>query len=202
TAGMESTNGSNTFVVSVKYSAKSIVGAPTPASLGLSTTQNYTWQTFVGATLQATAGVPLKLSGTQLAPSAGSGVGAASLTDGQLQPVVAAALTRWEAAGLSDAQLSVLRNTPIHIVNWLDAPRLGVESDGEIWLNATAAGWGWFTDDSAAATPAAGRMDLLSVVEHEFGHVLYGVGNGTGLMAATLDPGVRLLPSAAGLGLD
>jgi hypothetical protein len=114
---------------------------------------------------------------------------------------VEAALARWEAAGLSDAQLSVLRNTSIHIADFLDAPRLGVESDGEIWLNADAAGWGWFTDASAA-TPAAERMDLLTVVEHEFGHVLFGVQNGTGLMAATLDPGVRLLPSAASLGLD
>jgi hypothetical protein len=201
TASNESANGGNTFIVSVKYSAKSIVGSPTPVSLGLPTTEVYNWTTAVNGTVQATAGVPLKLSGTQLAPSAGSGVGVASLTDQQLQPVVEAALARWEAAGLSDAQLSVLRNTSIHIADFLDAPRLGVESDGEIWLNATAAGWGWFTDASAA-TPAAGQMDLLTVVEHEFGHVLFGVQNGTGLMAATLDPGVRLLPSAAGLGLD
>jgi hypothetical protein len=199
TAGMESTNGGNTFVISIKYSSKSIAGDPTPASLGLPTTQNYSWQTSVnGGPVQASAGVPIKLSGTQLAPTAGNG--ATSLTERQLQPVVQAAIVGWEAAGASAEQLDVLRNTPIHIVDFLDAPRLGVESDGEIWLNATAAGWGWSTD--LAAAPAAGRMDLLSVIEHEFGHVLFGVQDGTGLMAATLEPGVRLLPTTAALGLD
>src|SRR5262249_8003696 len=83
-----------------------------------------------------------------------------------------------------------------HIATFLDAPRLGVESEGEIWLNADAAGWGWFTDATPGATPAAGRMDLLTVVEHEFGHVLFGVQDGTGLMEATLVPGVRLFPAS------
>src|SRR5207245_6701606 len=112
TSSMEASNGGNTFVVAVKYNSKSVVGAPTPAPMGLSTTQNYAWITKVNGSLQATAGVPLKLTGTQLAPSAGSGVGA-SLTDQQLQPVVDAAIANWQTAGLSAAQLSVLRNTPI-----------------------------------------------------------------------------------------
>src|SRR5262249_10303470 len=62
--------------------------------------------------------------------------------------------------------------------------------------NADAAGWGWFTDASPGATPAAGRMDLLTVVEHELGHVLFGVQDGTGLMEATLAPGIRLFPAS------
>jgi hypothetical protein len=190
------------FIVLVKYDTKSIVGYPTPKSLGKATTEHYTWTTEApSGTVQATAGVDLKLSGTQLAPSAGSGVGAANLTEQQLQPVVDEALARWAAAGLNAAQLSTLRSTPIYIATFLDAPRLGVESDGEIWLNANAAGWGWFTDPSAGATPAAGRMDLLTVVEHEFGHVLYGVQNGTGLMEATLAPGVRLFPGSGPMGV-
>src|SRR5262249_31050182 len=43
TASMERSNGGNTFIVSVKYSAKSIVGDPTPTSLKLPTTENYNW---------------------------------------------------------------------------------------------------------------------------------------------------------------
>jgi uncharacterized repeat protein (TIGR01451 family) len=186
-----------TFIVLVKYDAKSIAGGIVPTANPVT----YSFKTMVGSITQAMASVSLRLSGTQLAPAAGSGVGAASLTEQQLQPVVDEALARWAAAGLDAAQLSVLRNVPIHIATFLDAPRLGVESDGEIWLNADAAGWGWFTDLSPGATPAAGRMDLLTVVEHEFGHVLLGVQNGPGLMAATLAPGVRLVPGAADLGL-
>jgi hypothetical protein len=178
--------------VLVKYNTKSIAGftAPNP------TTVHYTWVTQLDHVTQpgTPAGVDLKLSGTQLAPSAGSGVGVTSLTEQQLQPVVDEAIALWSAAGLSPAQINVLRNTPIHIATFLDAPRLGVESDGEIWLNANAAGWGWFTDASAGATPAVGQMDLLTVVEHEFGHVLFGVQDGSGLMEATLAPGVRLVP--------
>jgi hypothetical protein len=193
---MEASNGGNTFVVFIKYNAKSIVGDPTPPA----NPENYNWTTSVGGVVQATAGIALRLTGTQLAPSAGSGVWAANLTNGQLKRVVDAALDNWQAAGASAAQLNVLRNTPIHIIDWLDAPRLGVEGDGEIWLNANAAGWGWNTNPVAA--PVAGQMDLLSVVDHEFGHVLYGVNNGTGLMAATLQPGTRILPTSASLGLD
>jgi hypothetical protein len=186
------------FIVGVKYDTKSLPGqnAPVPQPAKIT----YTFTTVVNGTQQASAGVDLKLSGTQLAPSAGSGVGTTSLTEQQLQPVVDAAIAQWAAAGLDAAQISVLRNTPIHIASFLDAPRLGVESDGEIWLNADAAGWGWFTDANPGATPAAGRIDLLTVVEHEFGHVLFGVQDGQGLMEATLAPGVRLFPGSGPTG--
>src|SRR5262249_6577867 len=90
-----------------------------------------------------------------------------------------------------------LRHTPIHIVDWLGAPRLGAEADGEVWLNANAAGWGW----SLGTNPASGRMDLLTVVEHEFGHVLFGPDpSETGLMEDTLQPGVRLFPGSDPVG--
>src|SRR5262249_35567343 len=51
------------FIVLVKYDTKSIAGAPTPASLGLLTTQHYTWTTEApNHVVQATAGVDVKLS--------------------------------------------------------------------------------------------------------------------------------------------
>src|SRR5205814_360364 len=87
-----------------------------------------------------------------------------------------------------------------------------------IYLDADAAGHGWFLDPTPrgdsefapgrAHSPAAGRVDLLTVLAHEMGHVL-GLGDDhaadpvTGsVMAAALPVGVRrthrdgLLPEA------
>ena len=53
--------------------------------------------------------------------------------------------------------------------------------------------------------PASGRMDLMTVLMHELGHVM-GLGHvssavdGTRLMAGSIDPGVRRLPSVLDLG--
>src|SRR6185369_15488233 len=49
--------------------------------------------------------------------------------------------------------------------------------------------------------PAASRMDLLTVLLHEFGHVLgYQHAAGDGLMAETLPTGVRRLPASLSAG--
>src|SRR5207253_1753171 len=46
-----------------------------------------------------------------------------------------------------------------------------------------------------------GRMDLLTVVTHEFGHILNLAPTETGVMEVTLTPGVRALPEAGSLGV-
>ncbi len=89
-------------------------------------------------------------------------------------------------------------------------------------LDATADGWGWFVDPTPAdnaefagtaggqelqalpGSPAFGRMDLLTVVEHELGHVLGlddldpGVA-AHDLMTSTLGTGTRRLLTPAAL---
>src|SRR5262249_29434459 len=85
---------------------------------------------------------------------------------------------------------------------------LGMETGGTIWLDQSAAGHGWYTESGAdsaadftarggqlqavAGGAAADRMDLLTVVEHELGHVL-GLADtaGAGLMNQWLTSGTR-----------
>lgn len=112
---------------------------------------------------------------------------AAALTAADLDPIVASALQLFQNAGLSAAQLQSLAATQFVITN-LQGNLLGMEDSGTIFLDANAAGYGWFVDASPdqneefsgklgsltaiANGPASGKMDLLSTVLHEMGHVI------------------------------
>ncbi len=134
------------------------------------------------------------------------------LTLAELQPIEQAAIARWSAV-VPAADLSALRQTTFQIAD-MQSPYLGLTSGSTIWISANAAGYGWFIDTTpmndsdfaattvpneliaAANSPAAGHMDLLTVVMHELGHVL-GLGdvpNGNGpdtLMTEDLPTGER-----------
>jgi hypothetical protein len=156
--------------------------------------QVYVYQ--VGALLEAAAAAP---------PPAASPAVASGLTAAQAQPLLAAALARWGAAG---ADTSGLGDVALYVAD-LPGAALGLASGRAIWLDRDAAGWGWFMDptprgDGEFTTPGdqgeAGRMDLLSVLAHELGHVLGhadGAEHADGVMGAALRPGVRRVPAAA-----
>jgi hypothetical protein len=97
----------------------------------------------------------------------------------------------------------------------------GTGITAQITLDTNAAGHGWFIDDTPdnndeflptsdsevwiakAGTAAAGKMDMLSVLLHEYGHAL-GIehsGDNADYMAASWQPGQRRLPSTEELSL-
>ena len=136
----------------------------------------------------------------------------ASVDAAALAAVVDAAIARWAASGLvSDADLAALDDLSFGIAD-LDGLILGSSSGNRILIDIDAAGFGWFVDATlgddaefdtvladgtllATDGEAGGRMDLLTVVMHEIGHVLgFDHDDGIGaLMDDTLEAGSRAL---------
>jgi hypothetical protein len=127
------------------------------------------------------AGLPQLLDGTP-------GDGAASLSADQLQMAATEALGNWQAAGLSASQLALLQGAQFDVTS-LPSGWLGESLGNVVLIDATADGHGW-----SVGGPVAGQVDLLTVVEHEMGHLL-GLSDVTAgsanLMSETLAPGMR-----------
>jgi hypothetical protein len=105
-------------------------------------------------------------------------------------------------------------------VDDLPGATLGTTNGTVITIDADAAGYGWFVDATPGqdaefmiagdgmqltarpGTPADGRMDLLTVIMHELGHV-FGYGHDDdGVMRETLPVSARRLPGDIGDALD
>jgi hypothetical protein len=137
-----------------------------------------------------------------------------ALTQSDLQPIVNEAITLWSQAGLDAATVQKLRQAQFVITD-LGGSEVG-ETDGNvIHLDPNAAGNGWFIDPTPASNEefsasagtqqlqavdprALDRIDLLTVVEHELGHVA-GLGDLDSLaddvMNGVLGTGVRRIAS-------
>ena len=111
---------------------------------------------------------------------------------------------------LDPVQQNSLAQVSIQVVD-LQGDALGHVISNTIYIDANAAGYGWFIDTtpfdhsefvySSDLTlialedgPAANQIDLWTVIMHELGHIL-GVDHAVeGVMQNTLDPGIRKLP--------
>jgi hypothetical protein len=105
----------------------------------------------------------------------------------------------WRQAGFDT---SLLGKLDIRVAD-LGGGTLGLASGRTIWLDASAAGFGWFIDHTprndseflqAGNQGAQGRIDLLSVLVYEVGHLLGAVPGLDGVMIDILGPGVRRKP--------
>jgi membrane-associated phospholipid phosphatase len=119
-----------------------------------------------------------------------------SLRANQVRPLLTEALARWQAAGVDT---SALAGVDVHIAD-LGGLTLGKAAGGAIWLDDNAAGWGWFVDRTPQSDSEftrrgnqgeQNRMDLLTVLEHEVGHLLGRGHEAGGVMQETLTAGTR-----------
>lgn len=136
-------------------------------------------------------GLPEMLDGTPLAES-----NARNLTQRQLDRAVDVAIQLWSANGLSSAQYAALHQAHFVIAD-LPGGLLGYTAGDVVTIDTNAAGYGW----SLGAVASPHKVDLLTVVSHELGHVM-GLSELHGneqepnnVMDDTLAPGVRRLPS-------
>ncbi len=113
-----------------------------------------------------------------------------TLSTVDLEPLVQESVARWQSTGLTDEQLTALMNATYQIVD-LGGNYLGATEGSRISIDDDAAGIGWFVDltpdQDEEFTLAAGvdsqmianldsaareRIDLLSILMHEQGHIL------------------------------
>jgi hypothetical protein len=125
-----------------------------------------------------------------------------------LQTVVDVAIDTWADAGVSAGELDRLREVSFSLTD-LAGANLAIASASAVQIDVDAAGYGWFVDATpedndefivvaphelvaTGDSPAHERVDLLTVVLHEMGHIL-GLGHGAEgtLMDDTLPLGTR-----------
>ena len=141
-------------------------------------------------------------------------VSAGAITQSELDSIATVAISQWtQALGNGDARLAALGDVRFGIAD-LGSGELGQTAGNTVLIDRGAAGSGWFVDASPsqnsefqirldpsllAATPdsaAYGHMDLVSVVEHEIGHVLgfeHTDVDQFAVMHEDLDAGMRML---------
>ncbi len=145
------------------------------------------------------------------------------LTQAELMFMVQAAIERWRTSRVSAEDMARLAAATFEIADLPEGQIASVSGSG-ITIDATAAGYGWYVDQSPMEDsefdvsvparelqtteygPAFGRMDLLTVVMRQLGELNSKGKKGVSkelqpLMQNTLSPAVRRLPDAGNIQL-
>jgi hypothetical protein len=138
------------------------------------------------------------------------------LTQEELNWMVQAALQRWQQTSISAEDMAKLSAVTFEVAD-LGDDRLSSASSNRVRIDQTAAGYGWFYDQSpledsefdvpvpdrelqtTELSPAHGKIDLLTVLMRELGAVYLSGKNRVPrnlrpLMNSTLSPAVRRMP--------
>jgi hypothetical protein len=131
-------------------------------------------------------------------------------------------MSRLTAQGFSTEQMARLSSVKLAIAD-LPAATLGLATPKTILLDTTAAGYGWFIDTTpldwdytwpqasslwehrqAGSLSPRNRMDVLTAVLHELGHLLghddeFSDSHLDDIMSAALTPGIRNTSFAAAI---
>ena len=141
------------------------------------TTLTVTISGVVGSVVVADAVRVEQLTPLRAAEVAKEGAKGVELVEGTFDAVTAAAIHDWYQAGISLADVVKLQDTRIRVMDLPDG-YLAAYVGRSVLLDRDADGHGWFIDstpweDSEFLTgkPGAG-IDLLSTLQHEFGHAL------------------------------
>ncbi len=131
-----------------------------------------------------------------LADSIGQNSAAESISENQIQLLLAEAIERLTTA---ETDVSSLSDVEVQVTD-LPGAVLGQAVGNIIYLDRNAAGHGWFVDDTPADDlefttigdqGEEDKMDALSVIMHELGHLLDRDHESKGLMQPTLSVGQR-----------
>jgi len=142
---------------------------------------------------------------------------AAGLTVEEITPVVNAAVNRWLDSGLDLRSQQLLADVEITVSDLGGSTLLAATSGRMVKIDDNAAGYGWFVDSTplddvefvvhndrlemqSSLSEPGGRMDLLTVLTHELGHVIgledhYTESEAGTIMHGFLGPNVRRVPS-------
>jgi subtilisin-like proprotein convertase family protein len=124
-----------------------------------------------------------------------AGSGNTPISQSDLASAFEAALGLWSSAGLGAADLSRLNSVSVGLSD-LPGNILGLARENSIIVDATAAGHGWALPGELSDD---GRVDLLTALTHELGHILGLDHSESGLMDDLLAAGVAHQPTDAEL---
>ena len=181
------------YVLSVKYTTSTVVGNAVGTQPASWPTVNYDFDTWVNGSFVETddGGVnlaPKPVNAMRLDSAAVEDKYVHSIKAAQTKALYKAALNYWSEHGFD---VSGLKRGSVEIADlgkdgdrWL----LDIEQDGHITIDDDAAGHGW---SLGIGKVAHDKVDLLSVLIHEMGHVL---GQTDDDMDSSLNIGERELP--------